>query len=150
MAKDYYSILGINKSATADEIKKAFRKLAVKFHPDKNPGNKDAEEKFKEINHAYEVLSDPGKRKKYDRYGENWDRIDETQQSQGGRQYQRTSPGGGQSFYYEGNPSEFFGEGSDYSDLFENFFKKQGSAGSRRTNTGFKGQDLQAGASISL
>jgi DnaJ-class molecular chaperone with C-terminal Zn finger domain len=63
MAQDYYSILSVTKSATADEIKKSFRKLAVKYHPDKNPGNKEAEEKFKEINRAYEVLSDTGKKK---------------------------------------------------------------------------------------
>ena len=62
--KDYYSVLGINKSATADEIKKAFRKLAVKYHPDRNPDNKEAEEKFKEISEAYEVLGDADKRKK--------------------------------------------------------------------------------------
>ena len=70
--KDYYKILGVAKTATTDEIKKAFRKLAVKYHPDKNPGNKSAEEKFKEITEANEVLSDPEKRKKYEEVGENW------------------------------------------------------------------------------
>ena len=70
--KDYYKILGVSKTATTEEIKKAYRKLAVKYHPDKNQGNKAAEEKFKEANEANDVLSDPEKRKKYDEVGENW------------------------------------------------------------------------------
>src|ERR1700741_4107377 len=70
--KDYYKILGINKTASQDEIKKAYRKLAVKYHPDKNPGDTAAENKFKEINEAKDVLSDPEKRRKYDELGENW------------------------------------------------------------------------------
>lgn len=68
-AKDYYQALGVNKGASLDDIKKAFRKLAIKYHPDKNPGNKEAEEKFKEINEAYAVLSDPEKKAQYDRFG---------------------------------------------------------------------------------
>ena len=96
MARDYYSILGVSKAASAEEIKKTYRKLAVKFHPDKNPGNKEAEEKFKEINDAYEVLSDPEKRKKYDRFGENWNRMGEGQ-GKGRYQYQG-SPGGGHAY----------------------------------------------------
>ncbi len=70
--KDYYKILGVSKNASADDIKKSFRKLARKYHPDVNPGNHSAEARFKEINEAYEVLSDPDKRKQYDRYGSNW------------------------------------------------------------------------------
>lgn len=77
--KDYYAILGVNKTASADEIKKAFRKLALKYHPDRNPDDKAAEAKFKEASEAYEVLSDPDKRKKYDNYGQYW-----KQASQGG------------------------------------------------------------------
>ncbi len=70
--KDYYAILGLNKTASSDEIKKTFRKLARKYHPDMNPENKEAEARFKEVNEAYEVLSDPEKRKKYDQYGQYW------------------------------------------------------------------------------
>ena len=70
--KDYYSVLGVSRTAEADEIKKAFRKLARKYHPDVNPGDKAAEAKFKEVSEAYEVLSDPEKRQKYDQFGQYW------------------------------------------------------------------------------
>ena len=77
--KDYYNSLGVSKTATQEEIKKAFRKLARKHHPDVNPGNEAAAEKFKEVSEAYEVLSDPEKRQKYDQFGAQWQ-----QYSQGG------------------------------------------------------------------
>ena len=67
--RDYYEVLGLKKGATEDEIKKAFRKSALKYHPDRNPGDKEAEEKFKEVNEAYSILSDPDKKNKYDRFG---------------------------------------------------------------------------------
>ena len=90
--KDYYKILGVDKSASIDDIKKAYRKLAVKYHPDKNQGNKAAEEKFKEISEANEVLSNPDKRKKYDELGENWKQYENQ-----GAQYQ--SGGRGRQYY---------------------------------------------------
>lgn len=142
MAKDYYSILGLSKTATDDEIKKAFRKLAVKYHPDKNAGKKEAEEKFKDINEAYEVLSDAEKRRKYDRYGENWSKVDETQ-------YRQSSPGGGQT-YYEGDASTFFDEEGDYGNIFESFFRRAGGGNGRRRTGKYKGQDLLANLPMTL
>jgi len=119
--KDYYKILGVAKTATSEEIKKAFRKLAVKYHPDKNPGNKQAEEKFKEANEANEVLGDPDKRKKYDEMGSNWQQYERSggqpgdfNRSQYRQQYgQRRGNTGGFDFEYGG---------SGFSDFFEQFF----------------------------
>src|SRR4051812_23547741 len=86
---DYYKILGVNKNATEDDIKKAYRKLARKHHPDLNPNNKEAHIQFQQINEANEVLSDPEKRKKYDEYGENWKHADQFEQArQQQQQYQ--------------------------------------------------------------
>ena len=145
MAKELYSILGVAKTASADDIKKAFRKLAVKYHPDKNPGNKEAEEKFKELNEAYEVLSDPDKRKKYDQFGEHWNRVGEQQGKEGGRHYYQGGPG--QQFHFGGDPSEFFGSGAAYSDLFENLFRGGGGQGNgSRSRAG----DIRGSISISL
>jgi curved DNA-binding protein len=116
--KDYYKILGVNKTATQDEIKKAFRKLAVKYHPDKNAGNKQAEDKFKEVNEAYEVLGDATKRKKYDELGSNWKQYE--QQGTGGYGWQdftQRSTGRRRSARQE----EDYG-GQNFSDFFERFF----------------------------
>jgi curved DNA-binding protein len=102
--KDYYAILGINKTATSEEIKQAFRKLARKYHPDVNPNNKQAEAKFKEVNEAYEVLSDPDKRKKYDQFGQYW--------KQAGQGFPGGGPGdmGGVDFGQYGSFNDFLNE----------------------------------------
>jgi curved DNA-binding protein len=139
--KDYYKILGIDKAASTDAVKKAFRKLAVKYHPDKNPGDKAAEEKFKEINEANEVLSDPEKRKKYDELGENW------QHAQQYGNYQDFSQG--QSQYRRSNrqyAEQEFG-GGDFSDFFESVFGSRFGSGSRGPQ---KGGDYSAEVEISL
>ena len=150
--KDYYKILGVSKEASQKEIKKAFRKLAAKYHPDKNPGDQAAEEKFKEVNEANEVLSDPEKRKKYDTLGADWAAY-----QQGGgnwQQYTQQNRGrGGHTFTFEGDPADFFGN-SGYSSFFDMFFN-QGQEGfsGRRQSRGrrvFKGQDLEAEMTITL
>ena len=144
---DYYKVLGVDKSASQDDIKKAYRKLARKHHPDLNPDDKEANKQFQQINEANEALSDPDKRKKYDEYGENWKHADQFQQSG-----QSRNPFGGGRSSYGGGGSEGFGGGfggGDFSDFFESMFG--GGGGSRsRNNARFKGQDLQAELKISL
>ncbi len=151
--KDYYKILDVPKTATADEIKKAYRKLAIKYHPDKNPNNKAAEEKFKEVSEANEVLGDVEKRKKYDELGENWKYYQQTgnQGQQGQRQ------GHGQGFdwsQYTGGASQHAsGEqfnGGDFSDFFENIFGGQFSGAGQSRQRASKGQDYTAEMTISL
>ena len=93
--KDYYAILGVSKTASSGDIKSAFRKLAMKYHPDKNQGNKTAEVKFKEINEAYKVLSDPEKRKLYDQLGPNWQEGQNFRPPPGGPASARTASGSG-------------------------------------------------------
>jgi curved DNA-binding protein len=114
--KDYYAVLDVSRDATADQIKAAFRKLARKYHPDVAKDKKNAEEKFKEINEANEVLSDPAKRKKYDELGANWQNEGQAQSSpnrQGGGPGRRPPPGAGQEFHFGG---------TGFSDFFEQFF----------------------------
>lgn len=142
--RDYYKILGVSKDATVDEIKKAFRKLARKYHPDVNPGNKASEEKFKEINEAHEVLSDPEKRKKYDQFGSQWQQFNQ----RGGRPEDfnwgtwGSYPGGGQTQTRTVTPEELekmFGGGlGGFSDFFEYLFGGAGRQGRGGFNTIFR------------
>ncbi|MFT6872320.1 MAG: curved DNA-binding protein [Roseivirga sp.] len=125
---DYYKILGVSKSATDKEIKTAYRKLARKYHPDLNPDNKDAEQKFKEINEANEVLSISEKRKKYDKYGKDWKHGDEYEKAQ--QQGRQSSQQG------------FSNE--EYSDFFESMFGGGGSSYRQSQSPKFKGQDYNA------
>ena len=161
MAEDYYQVLGVDKKATADEIKKAYRKLALKWHPDKNPNNKGAEEKFKKISEAYAVLSDAEKRQQYDQFGSadqyrqqysqedifrNFD-LDEILRGfgfgggrgGGGRTTFRTTRRGGGS------------SRDDYEDPFAGIFAGGGMGGGRQyEETPQKGQDAEYNLSISL
>ena len=136
---DYYKILGISKTATDKEIKTAYRKLARKYHPDLNPENKEAELKFKEINEANEVLSDPANRKKYDKYGKDWKHGEEYEKA---RQQQQQS--------HQQSGRQNFSD-DEYSDFFESMF---GGGGRSSYNKGrspkFKGQDYNAELQLNL
>ncbi len=148
--KDYYKLLGVERQASADDIKKAYRKLARKYHPDINPGNADAETKFKEINEAYEVLSDSDKRSKYDRFGADFNRYQQNGSGAGFDWSQYASPGRGPRVDFGG------GAGGGFSDFFETLF---GTMGGRQTSgydgmsgTGRrqKGQDYEQPTEITL
>jgi curved DNA-binding protein len=142
--KDYYQILGVPRDASEKDIKSAFRKLARQHHPDVNPGDKGAEEKFKNINEAYEVLSDPEKRKKYDAFGADWERYQQQGGQPGGFDFSGWAagaggapggaPGGGPRVRY-GTPEDFadlFGENEPYSDFFSTLFGGVRGAGAGR------------------
>lgn len=137
MKKDYYEILEISKTATADEIKKAYRKIALKYHPDRNQGNKDAEEKFKEAAVAYEVLSDAEKRKKYDQFGHAG--VD----GQAGGHYQNTED-------IFRNFGDIFGGGGGNFDPFEAFFGGASRSGGQARQKGRKGVNLRIKVKLSL
>lgn len=135
---DYYKILGVDKNASADDIKKAYRKLARQHHPDLNPNDKEAQKKFQQINEANEVLSDPEKRKKYDQYGKDWQHAGQYEQAR--RSQQSSGEWGG------GFSGDF--EGSDFSDFFESLFGGGGRTRSRQTK--FRGQDINASLQLNL
>ncbi|QPH41386.1 DnaJ C-terminal domain-containing protein [Pedobacter endophyticus] len=140
---DYYKILDLKKDASTDDVKKAYRKLARKYHPDLNPNNEEANKKFQQINEANEVLSDPEKRKKYDKYGKDWQHADQLDaQEQQRRQYQSQSGG-----YSGGGYSGGFG-GEDFSDFFSSMFG--GGGGRSGRNSPFKGQDYNADLQLNL
>ena len=160
---DYYQTLGLDKSAATDDIKKAYRKLARKYHPDVNPDNPEAKQKFQQINEANEVLSDPDKRKKYDTYGEHWMHAEQIEEQQ---RQQRAGGGGGNPF---GGGGGFggFGEagswqdfnysggagGEDYSDFFESLFGNRGGGGGGRggrRQSQFRGNDIEAQMNLGL
>ncbi|MGX5819419.1 DnaJ C-terminal domain-containing protein [Chitinophaga lutea] len=149
--KDYYKILGVDKKASAADIKKAYRKLAVKYHPDKNPGDTLAEEKFKELNEAYEVLGDEEKRKKYDEFGENW-KYYEQQGNTGGfdwGKWQSAQGGGGRQQYED--VESMFGDGGQFSDFFEHLFGGGFSArGQQGRGRSRRGGDLHATMQVGL
>ncbi len=154
---DYYQVLGVDKTASQDDIKKAFRKLARKYHPDLNPNDPTAKDKFQAINEANEVLGDPVKRKKYDEYGEHWKHADEFEaqkQAQGwsgtgdfgtrGGSYGSDNKGG---YWYSSDGQDFSSGESGFSDFFESLF---GGHRHRESTAGFRGQDYHAKLNLSL
>ncbi len=140
--KDYYSLLGVKRDASDKDIKRAYRRLARKHHPDVNPGEKSAETKFKEINEAYEVLSDKDKRQKYDQYGDQWQHADQFAKA-GGQQ----SPFGG--FSQSGGQSYSFEDG-DLDSLFGDLFGGARAGGFRRQAKPRKGRDREYSISVNL
>lgn len=135
---DYYKILGLSKSASEDDIKKAYRKLARKYHPDLNPNNVDAEKRFKEINEANEVLGNPDNRRKYDAYGEHWQHADEFEKSKHQGPYKG---------HYQSDSKGYSEE--DFSAFFRNMFTGSHSrTGGRQVK--FRGQDLNAELQLNL
>ncbi|MES2284908.1 MAG: J domain-containing protein [Bacteroidota bacterium] len=137
---DYYKILGLKKDASVEDIKKAYRKLARKHHPDLNPNNKEANKQFQQINEANEVLSDPENRKKYDKYGKDWKHGDEYEKAQ---QSQRQSSG------QRGREQSFGGSqgGDDFSDFFGSMFGGSGRGGRQAK---YRGQDFNAEVQLNL
>lgn len=159
--RDYYKILGVDRNASEKDIKRAYRKLARQFHPDVNPGDEQAEERFKEINEAHEVLSDPDKRSKYDQLGANWQQWQRTGGDPGGfdwsQWFSRGTPGGTR-VEWSGDLGDLFGGkgASAFSDFFQAIFGGMGgAAGTRSSRDPFgqrtaRGQDLEAQVEITL
>lgn len=137
---DYYNILEISKDASQNDVKKAYKKLARKYHPDLNPHDPDAQQKFQEINEANEVLSDPEKRKKYDQYGEHWKHADEFDAQQ--RQYANQEGSTGRGGYWSS------GDSGEFSDFFESMFGSR--TGRQHHSRKFRGQDYTSELHLSL
>lgn len=148
---DYYSVLGVPKTASDADIKKAYRKLARKHHPDLNPNDTEANKKFQQINEANEVLSDPDKRKKYDQYGKDWQHADQFEQArrEDARQQQRSRPQYAQGDTGEYDFSDGFG-GADFSDFFSSMFGQDAGSRGNRQQAKFRGQDYQAELHLNL
>ncbi len=140
---DYYKILGLNKNASSDDIKKAYRKLARKYHPDLNPNNDTAKKQFQQINEANEVLSDPEKRKKYDQYGKDWKHADEFEKAHQQQKKQNYSQGNKEYFTHDF-------EGSGFSDFFESLFGNTNRFRTQNQSTQFKGDDYKATLQLNL
>src|ERR1041384_7311308 len=148
--RDYYEVLGVKRDASDDDVKKAYRKLARKFHPDLNPGDKAAEERFKELQEAYDVLSDAENRKLYDQYGENWRAVKAgagVPPPPGQRPTQGTAGGAGGFDFSDFEFGSFGGRGSAGFDIFEELF---GGAGRGRSARRGRGQDVEAELEVSL
>jgi DnaJ-class molecular chaperone len=154
--QDYYAVLGVARTASEKEIKTAYRKLARKFHPDVNPGNKEAESRFKEIGEAYAVLSDADKRKKYDRWGHDWEKIEQAQAAGvnfgGGAAGPR--PGGRSRVYEWSSTTGTPGGGAQFDDdmgnLFEQLFGSQAGGRSRVRTATRRGEDIEQPVEITL
>ncbi len=150
--KDYYKELGVEKTATPEEIKKAYRTLAKKYHPDRAKGDKSAEEKFKTINEANEVLSDPVKRKKYDEFGADWKRYEEAGAQPGGFDWSKYASNRGGGAAHRMSQEEFdamFGE-EGAGDLFEMLFGQRGGQQRGRRSAAIKGEDLETETTLTL
>src|SRR5215467_8045261 len=134
---DYYKILGLDKNATQDDIKKAYRKLARQHHPDLNPNDKEANKKFQQINEANEVLGDAENRKKYDQYGEHWQHAE---------QFEKAQHSGGQQGNWQQHEFTGSGDEEEFSDFFQSIFGHRG----RKSNLKYRGEDFQAEMRLGL
>ena len=146
MARSFYETLGVPRTATEKDIRNAYRKLARQYHPDVNPGDKNSETRFKEINAANDVLSDADKRKKYDKYGDRWEQADQYEEMER-RQASGAFGGGGRG---GGGPTyNFEGGGGDFGSIFDNLFRRE-RTGPRGRSASRRGQDVETPVEVSL